>query len=92
MSVGATTADGKWDNPYGVHFHFNIAGKNFTYGQNLRNYDWFIQELLPGGKLGMETASGIWKNPYAVQFPFQIGGRQFFFGQNLSTFRWFIQE
>lgn len=56
--------------------------------------NWFIQELLPNGKMGAETDFGSWRSYYEAQFPFSIIGRQFFYGQNIvdGQNNWFIQE
>lgn len=52
---------------------------------------WFIQKVLPGGKLGDETDSGHWIGTYHVQFPYAIDGKQYFYGQDLSAKKWIIQ-
>ena len=44
--------------------------------------NWFIRELLSGGKMGDETDHGYWDNAYQVQFPYSIGDNLYFYGQN----------
>lgn len=93
VPMGTETANGRWKYPYAVQFPFSIGGRQFFYGQNMSEKNWFIQELLPGGKMGQETDRGNWKFAYSAQFPFSIGGRQFFYGQNTGKDKnWFIQE
>ncbi|KAK2765264.1 hypothetical protein CKAH01_15703 [Colletotrichum kahawae] len=53
---------------------------------------WFIQKVLPGGKLGDETDSGHWIGTYQMQFPYVIDGKQYFYGQDLGTKKWIIQR
>jgi hypothetical protein len=52
---------------------------------------WFIQKVLPGGKVGDETDSGTWIGTYQVQFPYTIHGKQYFYAQDLRVKKWFIQ-
>ncbi|CAH2904550.1 MAG: hypothetical protein PCALPYG08_7418, partial [uncultured Paraburkholderia sp.] len=94
MQIGEETANGRWNNAYGVQFSFSIDGRVFFYGQNLSTNYWFIQELLPGGKMGNETANGRWNNAYGVQFPYPkpVYGCVFFYGQNTDTKYWFVQQ
>lgn len=51
-SMGVETANGSWSNAYLVQLPFSIGGRQFFYGQNQATRYWFIQELLPGGKMG----------------------------------------
>jgi len=90
--MGKKTDSGHWNNPYGVMFPFTIDNRQYFLGQNQSTKYWFIQELLPNGKMGKETDSAHWNNPYGVMFPFTIDNRQYFLGQNQSTKYWFIQE
>ncbi|KLO87721.1 Uncharacterized protein LW93_10057 [Fusarium fujikuroi] len=52
---------------------------------------WFIQKVLPGGKMGDEIDSGKWIGIYTTQFPFAINGKQYFYGQDLGVGKWIIQ-
>ncbi|KAJ7794263.1 hypothetical protein B0H14DRAFT_3159162 [Mycena olivaceomarginata] len=76
VPMGAETANGSWNYPYAVQFPFSIGDRQFFYGQNLSEKNWFIQELKSGGKMGDETDHGTWGNAYGVQFPFTIGDRE----------------
>lgn len=92
VPMGPEIAHGFWKFPYAVQFPFSIGGRQFFYGQNMDERNWFIQELLPDGAMGPETDHGTWKFAYAVQFAFKIDGRVFFYGQNVNERNWFIQE
>lgn len=65
-AMGAQTANGSWARSYPAQFTFSIGGKEFLYGQCQSDQYWFIQELLPGGKMGSVTDSGTWDYSYAV--------------------------
>lgn len=90
--MGLETDNGHWSNPYEVQFPFVIDGEQYFFGHNTHSNYWFIQKILPGGKMGSESDNGHWKNPYKVQFPFKINNTQYFLGQNTSSKYWFIQE
>lgn len=94
--MGTETANGDTsvhEGTYEATFPFSIGGKQFYYRQNLKNnHEWFIQELLPDGKMGKQTANGQWKKSYSVVFPFSIDEKQYFYGQSLYDRNWFIQE
>ena len=92
VPMGAETTHGNFGSPHAAQFPFSIGGRQFFYAQDLRSNDWFIRELLSGGRMGSQTASGTWSYAYAVQFSFEVGGRVFFYGQNLNQKNWFIQE
>ncbi len=92
VPMGSETDNGSWNNPYATQFQFTVGGKQYFYGQNEKNCYWFIQELLPDGKMGAETDNGTWKYFYEAQFSFEVGGRTFFYGQNTGGKNWFIQE
>ena len=68
----------------------------FFYAQNLSNNHWFLQRLLPNGKMGVETDNNDWANPYAVVFPITLhvgtGATIGFCGQNTNTGHFFIQD
>jgi len=89
--MGSETANGTWNNAYAVQFPFTIGDRTFLYGQNQATAYWFIQELLPYGKMGSETDNGHWSKAYHIQFPFSIGGEVFYYGLNVKTSSWFIQ-
>jgi hypothetical protein len=46
---------------------------------------WFIQKVVPDGKVGDETDSGTWIETYQVQVPYTIDGKQYFYGQDLGA-------
>lgn len=82
--MGSQTDYGNWNNAYEIGFSFSDNnGRQFFYAQ--RNGpdgpSWFIQELLPGGKMGAETDHGTWQNYYRFAFHFSIDGRKFFYAQ-----------
>lgn len=92
VPMGRETAVGSWENAYEVQFSFTVGGRVFFYGQSMDKKNWFIQELLPGGRMGIETEKGTWEYAYEVQFPFTVGERVFYYGQNMKEKNWFIQE
>lgn len=74
-----------------VSFPFSIDSIQYIYYQRISNAHWFIQELLPGGKLGKETDEHVWNNLYHVQFPFSIAPNQYFYAHT-ATGAWFIRQ
>jgi len=96
--LGEETAHGTWKNPYSSCFSFKRGDRTFIYSQqngNHNGYNWFIQEVLDGGKMGNETDHGTWKNPYSSCFSFVRGDRTFFYSQQNGKhngYNWFIQE
>ena len=92
VPMGPQTDNGPKNNPYATQFPFAIGGRQFFYGQNANDRSWFIQELLPGGKIAPKTDWGTWKFFYAVQFAFTVGNSVFFYGQNMDAKNWFVQE
>ena len=87
------TSHGVWSNPFEVQFPYNINGKQYFYGQNLKRNYWFIQSINDNGTMGKELRHGFWTLPYSIQLPFQIEKAQFFYGSNLGyRLYWFIQR
>ncbi|UTW61665.1 hypothetical protein KFE98_16875 [bacterium SCSIO 12741] len=70
--IGAITDHGIWNNTYELQFPFHIDGQHYLYGASITGSDrWFIQPLLPGGKMGKdETDHGNQKTKYLI--PLQI--------------------
>lgn len=89
--MGPETDNGHWLSLYQVQFPYSIAGQQYFYGQDMEARKWFIELLLPGGKMGKELQNGTWAGAYQVQFPFALGGQQYFHGQSLTKLNWFIQ-
>ncbi|KAL9647347.1 hypothetical protein ABK040_011712 [Willaertia magna] len=78
---GKEPATGKWKF-YDKALSYSVFGKTFMFG--IRNSDnrWFIQELLPEGKMGdYETDSGMWNFNCGVFNTYSINGRAYMFGQ-----------
>ncbi len=70
--IGAITDNGIWNNTYELQFPYHLDGQHYLYGASISGSDrWFIQPLLPGGKLGKnETDHGNQKTKYLI--PTQI--------------------
>lgn len=93
--MGEETDHGYWNEFYFVQFPFFVDGRTFFYGQSLTladGFNWFIQELLPNGKMGQETDQGTWRQCYAAQFSFYLNGEPFFYGQDIVWKNWFVQK
>ncbi|GAA3276833.1 hypothetical protein [Streptomyces lavendulae] len=97
-TIGKQTSSGTWGQSYEVQFPirlpFDMDDDQYFYGHDVDSKRWFIQKLLPGGKMGSgEAASGTWDQPYSVQFPFELDGRQYIFSHSPKTSRrWCIRE
>lgn len=74
-----------------VSFPFSVDLIQYIYYQRISNGHWFIQELLPAGKLGKETDEHFWNYLYEVQFPFSIGTNQYFYAHTAAG-PWFIRQ
>lgn len=86
---------GKWKQHYDIQFPFVVNGKHYFYAQSIPKdgYNYFIQELKPGGKMGDQTDGGVWRNIYESTFPFYYTSEKlYFFGQSKRNRYYFTQE
>jgi len=96
--MGEEVSNGQWNNTWDSMTSFTMAdGRQYIFGHR-KNYDWFIQEILPTGDLGLETSGGTFEHYFPVLSAFTIpGGKTFIYGQmqvdnpGASSF-WFIRE
>ena len=90
--MGAKTDFGGGETVYPVQFPLTVRDWTFSHGHDPNSKEWFVQELLPGGKLSGEIDQGSWNNAYHVQFPFSVNDKQYIYGHNTHTNYWFIQR
>lgn len=78
--MGSGTDSGTWVNFYKTISSFKDAqGNTYLFGLNgdpdtTKNdtHHWFIQQVLPGGKMGNQTDSGQWNDYYNPVIPFPL--------------------
>ncbi|KAF5585161.1 hypothetical protein FPCIR_8429 [Fusarium pseudocircinatum] len=75
--MGSQTDSGHWNNADHVMYAFSVGNKDYLFAHNITTFYWFIQELLPDGKMGGETQQDHWATRYGAQLPFTIGDTQY---------------
>ncbi|MBD2812609.1 hypothetical protein ID853_17430 [Xenorhabdus sp. Vera] len=94
---------GEWNTFYPSMFTYSIDDSTYLFAQTDKyshgGYYWFIQRLLPGGKLDSAVRDGNGKNWgefYQVLFPITFKDKVYIFGHTRATGHgghyWFIQE
>jgi len=96
--LGFETDSGHWEFYYETLSAWRAGpdGRTFIYGASPthdgRTY-WFIQEILPGGKLGSETDNGHWSRWYETGFVIPgDGDPAMLFGQLKSDGYWWLNH
>ncbi|MGD8778563.1 MAG: hypothetical protein PVH88_06325 [Ignavibacteria bacterium] len=95
-----TDSDGKsglWNNRYDKLVSFEVGDRTFIFGQesfNKGNHRWFVQEILPGGKLAdKECDSGHWDYFYGSVTPVYLKGKTCLFLHTKSDHNyWMIKH
>jgi hypothetical protein len=80
--MGPETAHGHLKQPFHVATFFEVNSKLYYYTQNLDTKFWYIQELLPGGRMGKKTTNGTWRNSYDVLFVSKISDKSYIFAKS----------
>jgi len=90
--VGSITDYQEWNSNYETFVGFHVGTRGYIFGQDSHDNKWFIQEIMPDGKLAEnESNHGTWHNYYKTCVPVYMNGNTFLFFQTKeSDHYWFM--